>query len=390
MHRILSNGIANNSRRIIQSTFRGFSVNSRLFNQQATPIDPKFNTTANAAAPKITETPIAANQTPVATTQTPLQATDLPPQQPQYVVDADDFESLKNINLEYAESSMKSFWSYFNPINYSESALEILHYSAGVPWWGCIMIGAVVIRLCVFPLHVISTKASSTAAIYAKELQQLRGEVSQCATGSPQQRAAQKKLTDFQKEKNISLLKPFTTMLSTPFLIVYFLTLRRMVTTFDSFQYGGALWFVNLSISDPYLLLPLASCACIVLGVELNSLRNANSMSSDTAFLFKWGVRCSSVLILALSAYQPSAIVLYWVCSGFCNIIQGLVLSNKKVMKYFEIPERTAPTIQEIKNSPLSRVSGYVTDKLGITKEEEKVTFISYQEAQKKRKKNDQ
>jgi YidC/Oxa1 family membrane protein insertase len=61
-------------------------------------------------------------------------------------------------------------------------------------------------------------------------------------------------------------------LLQAPFFITMFLTLKRMAGNIESFQWGGLLWFMDLSASDPSWLLPIISCVFINLSMEVRLL----------------------------------------------------------------------------------------------------------------------
>ena len=55
-----------------------------------------------------------------------------------------------------------------------------------------------------------------------------------------------------------------------PIFISYFITLRGMNTSIESFQDGGILWFTNLTLMDPYYILPFISTSFVLLNMEMS------------------------------------------------------------------------------------------------------------------------
>lgn len=57
-----------------------------------------------------------------------------------------------------------------------------------------------------------------------------------------------------------------------PIFVSFFIGLRRMAEGVPSFKEGGALTFTDLSIADPYYIMPLISSATFLITVEARAL----------------------------------------------------------------------------------------------------------------------
>ena len=58
-----------------------------------------------------------------------------------------------------------------------------------------------------------------------------------------------------------------------PIFISFFIGLRRMANLpIESMKTGGLLWFPDLTLSDPYFLLPILSSALMLLTIEVGQV----------------------------------------------------------------------------------------------------------------------
>ena len=58
-----------------------------------------------------------------------------------------------------------------------------------------------------------------------------------------------------------------------PFMLSTFFAIRGMAKLpVESFQTGGALWFTDLTIADPFFLLPVLASASIITIIHVNTI----------------------------------------------------------------------------------------------------------------------
>lgn len=103
-------------------------------------------------------------------------------------------------------------------------------------------------------------------------------------------------------------------LISFPMFLGFFITLRRMAANVESFQQGGALWFLDLTIPDPTYVLPVLSTTLALLTLEV-SMRFGNS-PMDSARVpnhlmkyIRWGLRGVFVIMLPMVSHFPAVSV---------------------------------------------------------------------------------
>lgn len=75
---------------------------------------------------------------------------------------------------------------------------------------------------------------------------------------------------EFRKTSGFKLRKMLTPLIQAPFFISAFLGIRNMCNLpVESMQSGGILWFTDLTIADPYYILPVLASSTILLMIHV-------------------------------------------------------------------------------------------------------------------------
>uniref|UniRef100_A0A2S2QSQ0 Mitochondrial inner membrane protein OXA1L n=1 Tax=Sipha flava TaxID=143950 RepID=A0A2S2QSQ0_9HEMI len=115
--------------------------------------------------------------------------------------------------------------------------------------------------------------------------------------------------------------------------------LRNMsMLPLESFKYGGLWWFTDITMRDPYFILPIVTV--ITLGVTLQFSVDTNKFNAAGAgfgkFL-KFGIRVLPVVMLPFIVNFPCAVCIYWASTNFISLGQVLFFKIPSVRKYFNI-----------------------------------------------------
>ncbi|OLY85106.1 Mitochondrial inner membrane protein OXA1L [Smittium mucronatum] len=226
------------------------------------------------------------------------------------------------------------------PVGWVEQLLEFSHVYTGLPWWGTIITATLAIRLALFPINVV-----------------LQRKIINMQNVQPELVAIKAKLTRAQEEKNMyeyqrqatlmrSLMKkrgvnPFSTILlpviQMPIMISFFMALRAMSELpVPSFETGGALWFTNLALADPYFILPVISSLGMI-GLFEISKKLQNSIPSPA--IMTWGMRGVGVIMALVTMKFQAAIFVYFITSNLFSTALVFVFANPYLRKLFKIPQ---------------------------------------------------
>lgn len=227
----------------------------------------------------------------------------------------------------------------YSPVGLAQRALEFLHVTMDIPWWGSILIGTIVVRVAMFPLVVISQRNAAIMNNNLPEIQALQLKMTRARQSGNQLESAgyAQEMVLFMKEKKLNPLKNMIVPLAqTPFFISFFMGLRGMANCpVDSLSYGGLWWFTDLTVPDQYFILPvitsLTMWATIELGVDGGKLQAQNMQ------IMRYVLRAIPLVMIPFTINFPGAILLYWCSSNFISLAQVGLLKVPKVRKFCKI-----------------------------------------------------
>ncbi len=160
----------------------------------------------------------------------------------------------------------------WGPTSMCQWLLEHIHVYTGLPWWGSIVAAAVLFRAAIF-------LPSLTAAEHSAKLQVLRRNPkyvgamaemqAQVAKGGSAARAkameARMTMKQMQTAVNVSTWRMFIPMINVPFGYGMFRLVRAMsVLPVPDLETAGLLWFTDLTVPDPFFILPIAGAVQMI------------------------------------------------------------------------------------------------------------------------------
>ena len=240
----------------------------------------------------------------------------------------------------------------------SDQALVLLNWineTAGFPCYAYSIVGTTLAaRFLLFPLFVKGQRNSSRMAHCQPELKKLMEQMDKQKGGVDQ--AAQLRYTQqvkalFKKYDcsfSGSLLAPLA---SAPLFMSFFFGLKNAPEIFpDLLATGGMLWFPDLTVPDPYVIMPVLSATTFLLMTEVGK---DQMMASDPA-RGKTMVnvfRALAVAMVPMTMNFNSAVFVYWTTNNSFSLLQSILLKQTFVKKAFGIwdPPKPIPG-QESKN----------------------------------------
>jgi len=227
----------------------------------------------------------------------------------------------------------------YTPPGLYQKVLELLHVSADFPWWAAIACSTICIRIMLFPLVIKAQKQTANIANCGPTMTVLQANFSQARTaGNPMDAAkAHHELNDFMKRNDVNPLKAMIVpMCQVPIFISVFMGLRKMANLpVESMSYGGIWWFTDLTVADPYYLLPLLTAGTLLVTIELGT----DSMrSGQLSHSMKWFMRAMPCIMFPFMMNFPTAMLCYWFSSNSFSFAQMMFLKIPTVRKAVGIP----------------------------------------------------
>jgi YidC/Oxa1 family membrane protein insertase len=189
--------------------------------------------------------------------------------------------------------------------------LLYFHDTLGTPWWLSIALLTVVVRTLLFPLTV-------------KQVMKL-----------------------YQERKVNPLGGCLPILVQMPVFIGIFYVIRQfggytigdrvVPPRFESFHEGGILWFQNLSVADPYYILPVISALTMLAATEITA-KNIDPQQ-------RWLMRLLPVGITVFLLSFPAGLFVYWITSNLVTLTQNYII-------YHHGPGRRQPPGSEAGSKP--------------------------------------
>lgn len=149
-------------------------------------------------------------------------------------------------------------------------------------------------------------------------------------------------LEEVRKKSNASMMTSFRgPLFQAPIFLSFFMSLRAMANyPIESFREGGLWWFKDLTISDPYFILPILTSASLFLviktGVEFGNQGGAAASSEIIQKVMMYGM---PTIVFAATFWFPSAVLMYWCVNNFASLVQVKLLTRPAIRKMLKIPE---------------------------------------------------
>ncbi|XXH00968.1 protein phosphatase regulator [Hypoxylon texense] len=240
---------------------------------------------------------------------------------------------LKNLGLDFG----------WGPTSCCEWVLEHIYISTGMPWWATLATVALAWRALIFFPTLSATKHTAMAQkLHASpEFVKAKAEFDEAAWRTGDRVAmmrAQNKMAVLKKESGTSMLIPFFGLLSVPFSFGMFRLFRAMAAIpVPSLETGGLAWFTDLTVHDPYYILPAASIA-------LTSLMFAQTRASTPApnemmENIQNGMRYILPPVMFLcTAWLPAGIQWFFLVFSAGTVIQTSATINPAVRRWAGLP----------------------------------------------------
>lgn len=233
-------------------------------------------------------------------------------------------ELVSNINA-LGEPTLASLglggWS---PVGLLQNGLELIHVTTGLPWWGTIAVSTVIIRSLMTPVVVIAQRNGAKFQNAMPKIQEINERIAEAkqmgdAYGLAQH---QQELSQFMQRAGCNPFKSMAVVgVSAPIFISYFIALRRMVNApVEALETGGMLWFTDLTVKDPYFVLPAMTCATLWLVIRLGS-DGAITTATNNA-IANTLMKVFPIFMFPFMMKFPAALTVYWASSNMCSLVQ--------------------------------------------------------------------
>ncbi|CRK43912.1 hypothetical protein BN1723_005897 [Verticillium longisporum] len=245
---------------------------------------------------------------------------------PTPVTDASTFELLTDTTIAQMPEQIGYLKAIGLDFGYGPSScmqwiLEHVYIYTGLPWWATI--GSTVLLL-----RLLLLKPTLNAQQGSAKMQQLQG--------NAQYAALKQKMQDSMKSgDNYGLFIVLNNMAKIPV---------------PSLENGGLLWFNDLSVSDPFFILPVAAPIAMVAMLKSGTKFAPVQQQAQMKLMMYIFVPLS----LIFTIWLPAAVQFYFLCSTLVGWGQNLLFQNPAFRRATGLPELVRPVLP----ASTSRISG--------------------------------
>jgi YidC/Oxa1 family membrane protein insertase len=165
----------------------------------------------------------------------------------------------------------------FHPLFDLLAATLTTFHGWGPPWWLSVVMLTLVVRTLLFPPTFRQVKSVRRMQELKPDLDEIRA---QYKDDPKKQQQEQMKLYGERGINPLGGCLPIFVQL--PIFIVLYQTIKQF-EHLESFRTGGLLWFQDLTVADPYLILPVAYVLTMMASQELTVRRTAPSKRTSCA-----------------------------------------------------------------------------------------------------------
>lgn len=159
----------------------------------------------------------------------------------------------------------------WGPTSCCQWVLEHIYIYSGMPWWATLATVAILWRAAMFFPTLTSSKHAalvqqvSTSPAYIQAKAEMDEAMWRTGDRVAQMRAREK-IMRLKKETGASMMKSLVAVWTVPFSYGMFRIFRAMAAIpVPSLETGGFAWFTDLTVHDPYFILPISSLALAAL-----------------------------------------------------------------------------------------------------------------------------
>lgn len=232
-----------------------------------------------------------------------------------------------------------------------------------LPWWGCIGIATLLARLLLTPIVVYNQRNAAKLSHVLPKVMEAQMNVQKAMRIGNQMDLIRAigEMEEVSKHTGKSFSRMFVgPLVQAPVFMTFFLTLRKMSEyPIFSMKTGGLWWFTDLTIADPYYILPTLTCATlwavIKTGIEFGNAANPNQSPMVRNGML-YGLPIFTFAIVTWQGF-PSALLLYWLTSNAISLGQVFLFNQPKIRTFLKIPPMKRWAKEEL---PQTQSKGFI------------------------------
>ncbi|KAI7160365.1 hypothetical protein KC349_g3564 [Hortaea werneckii] len=249
----------------------------------------------------------------------------------------------------------------WGPTSMMEWLLEHVHIYSGMPWWGSIAATAIALRVITFPFYLRSSDNMARQTALQPVLKPFQNKMTECQKAGDREgmMMALQQMQLVRQRAGLSYMAAFTPMIMQGMIGYCGFKLLRAMSNLPvpGFKDGGFLWLSDLTVPDPWGLMPVIMGAAVHLMVRMGGESGAATPDSMPPGMKPFILYAMPGILMLVISFQPGALAVWFAASGAVGLTQGILLRNEKVRSFFGLAPMYKPAKgEEGGSSPLSAI----------------------------------
>ncbi|KAL8717096.1 MAG: hypothetical protein Q9225_005631 [Loekoesia sp. 1 TL-2023] len=217
----------------------------------------------------------------------------------------------------------------WGPTAFMEWSLEHVHVFLATPWWATLGITALAIRVVLFRTFVGAADNSARLAVIQPHLQDIQARIQKArqAQDTNAVMQASQEIRNVYAAAGVKIWRSFLPFIQVPLGYGMFRLTRSMAyLPVPGLEDGGALWFRDLTVSDPLFLLPVTTGVLTFYLFKLGG--EAGAAANIPPLMFKGLQWVLPILSVAFMSFWPAAMQLGFTWTAILSLTQSLAFKQ--------------------------------------------------------------
>ncbi|KAI9822436.1 MAG: Mitochondrial inner membrane protein oxa1 [Pycnora praestabilis] len=241
---------------------------------------------------------------------------------------------LKDLGLDYG----------WGPTAFIEWLLEHIHIYTGTPWWASIILTAVAVRVALLKPYIDAADVAARMATIKPITKPITDKMSACSAQGDRAgaMAARSELQEVHRKAGVRVSKAFIPLVQIFLGFGTFRCMRGMATLpVPGLETGGFLWIRDLTLADPYFVLPAATSAAFYIVMRKGGETGTTLLTPQVQKIMTYGLPLFSGLFML---WWPGALQLTFFATSMLSMGQATLLRNPAFRAYMGITPLPPPT----------------------------------------------
>ncbi|KYQ48195.1 Mitochondrial inner membrane protein OXA1L [Trachymyrmex zeteki] len=226
----------------------------------------------------------------------------------------------------------------WSPTGILHNLLEFMHINLDMPWWLAIVTVTICARTLLFPLVIKMRKNMIRLTNHMPAIKDMQMKLTEARNFGDHMESARiaTEMMNYMKTNKINFKQNFLMpMIQAPVFISFFFALRKMANLpVESLKDGGFLWLKDLTVYDPYYVMPIITSVTMLITLELGT----DGTNIYALGIMRYALRALPFVALPFMLHFPGAILIYWVATNTISMVQAGFLKIPRIKKAVGMP----------------------------------------------------